>query len=412
VSKIDLLYVCTVPATIKLFMKGQIPFMKRKGFSIGAAASPGKDLLEISDTYQIQVYPVPFKRAPSLFSDVVSLIGLFRLFLRVKPTIVHSSTSKAGPFAMVAAFFSRVPVRVYTLRGILVDRRDGLMKWALKAVECLACHCAHQVIAVSTSVAEFVVAEHLCPAHKVKVLGNGSSNGVDAVGLFNPEKVTADEKNKLKERLGIPRSDKVVGFIGRLVAGKGIADLASAWRMVSSERPDVRLVVIGAPEDQAPVAQEILNELRNDKKVIMIDSVDQRHLPVYYAIVNAVAFPTLSEGFPNVPLEAAAMEVPVVASRVTGCVDAIQHNVTGMLFPAGDRKALAEKILTYLNDADLSARHGRAARRHVLSKFRPEFVWESLYREYLGLLKERGITLVTESQSRHKKDLGKKLTVV
>lgn len=388
-----LLHVCTVPITLKLFLRGQIAYVKGRGFEIAAAASPGPELEEVAERDGIGVYPVPFARKPSPVRDALSLLSLVRLFLRLRPTIVHSSTSKAGPLSMLAACLTRVPIRIYTLRGVMTDRRTGPMKTVLKVLEWLACRCAHRVISVSPSVSEVVVSAGFCPTDKIKVLGHGSSNGVDAENRFNPALVSEARAEELRKKLSVPDGDKIVGFIGRLVAGKGIADLALAWQMIKQTRADVVLFIIGHSEEQAPVPARIMEGFEADPRVVMIDFVRNEDLPVYYRIIDVIAFPTESEGFPNVPLEAAAMEVPVVATHVTGCVDAIADSVTGTLVPPGDADLLANAVLRYLDDSELSRRHGKAARERVLRDFQPEVIWRCLYDEYVQLLHERRMLL-------------------
>jgi glycosyltransferase involved in cell wall biosynthesis len=103
--------------------------------------------------------------------------------------------------------------------------------------------------------------------------------------------------------------------------------------------------------------------------------------------------PTYREGFPNVLLEAAAMERPVVATRVPGCVDAVEEGATGTLVPARDAGALAGAIGAYLADPALAAAHGRAGRARVLRDFRREAIWEALAAEYRALLHARGLAV-------------------
>ncbi|MHC4504221.1 MAG: glycosyltransferase, partial [Planctomycetota bacterium] len=114
-------------------------------------------------------------------------------------------------------------------------------------------------------------------------------------------------------------------------------------------------------------------------------------MPPTYALMDVLALPTYREGFPNVPLEAAAMELPVVATRVTGCVDAVVDGVTGTLVPPRDASALAEATGRYLRDPGLCRRHGQAGRERVLRHFRQERVWTALYEDYLRLLSWKGI---------------------
>jgi glycosyltransferase involved in cell wall biosynthesis len=126
----------------------------------------------------------------------------------------------------------------------------------------------------------------------------------------------------------------------------------------------------------------------------MTDYVDHQDIPQHYALMSVLVLPTYREGFPTVLLEAGAMEVPVVATRVTGCVDAVIDGVTGILIPVRDTQALAQAIQTYLGDRGLAQRHGRAARARVLDEFQPESVWALLFDEYLRLLQEKRIPFV------------------
>jgi glycosyltransferase involved in cell wall biosynthesis len=311
--------------------------------------------------------------------------------VQAKPTIVHSSTSKAGPLAMMAAFVARVPIRIYCLRGVMIDRRQGPSKAILKIVEWLGCACAHRVLAVSPSVADVTAREGLCPVEKMRVLGNGSSNGVDARNRFNPASIEKRAEAKLRRRLDIPDDAKIVGYIGRIVAGKGLADLGEAWMTIKNLRDDAWLLVIGPREAQDPLPKRLVEELESDHRVRLLEFVPNADLPVYYKTINVIAFPTDSEGFPNVPLEAAAMEVPVVATRVTGCVDAIVDDVTGKLVPQGDPDAMAQALLAYLDSEELISKHGQAGRRRALRDYDPTSIWEAVYQEYVRLLKAKGL---------------------
>jgi len=113
----------------------------------------------------------------------------------------------------------------------------------------------------------------------------------------------------------------------------------------------------------------------------------------YYAAMDIIALPTHREGLPVVPLEAAAMELPVVATAVTGCVDAVVDGVTGILVPPRDPGALASAIQRLLSDPALRRKMGKAGRERVLREFRPESIWAALYAEYAALLKEKGLPL-------------------
>ena len=396
---VKLVHVTTIPLTVSFFMKGQVSFMKEKGFDVRVVSAPEPELEDIAKCEGIVVYGVPMERGMAPLTDLMSLYRLWRLFRRIRPTIVHSSTPKAGPLGMLAAFLARVPVRFYTLRGAMIDLRQGWARTILKIMEWIGCHCAHQVLAVSRSVADLVVREGLCPPGKVRVLAKGSSNGVDAENLFNPNGRDLHDRHRLRKTYGIPEHSVVIGFVGRLVQGKGIGELAAAWQTLRARYDNAVLLVIGPPEPVAPVPGDVLALLQEDPRVVMKDFVPKSDMPEHYAMMDLVAFPSRTEGLPNVPLEAAAMELPVVATRVTGCVDVITEGITGMLVPVGDPQALAEAVAQYIENARLRLTHGKAGRHMVLRDFRPEAIWEALYREYDAYLDRRGLQVTGKAQS-------------
>lgn len=396
-----LILVTTIPMTLELFLQGQISYLKEDGFDVAAVSSPGPALEQVGQRDNIEVHAIPMSRGIAPFRDARALYRLWKLFRRLRPAIVHASTGKAGPLAIIAATLAGVPVRVYSLRGFMIDRGRAGGRAILRAMEWLTCRCAHRVIAVSRSLAELVITERLCRPEKLVVFAHGSSNGVDAKGRFNPERLTVLALQEFQAAWRIPEGATVISFIGRLVAGKGIAELARAWQSIRTVHETAYLVIAGTPEEHDPVDRSVLQSLSADERVIMVDSVPYTKMPALYAVSDLIVLPTYSEGLPNVALEAAAMAKPVVATRVTGCVDVVEDGVTGTLVAPRDSEALEEAMARYLNNPSLRKRHGMAARELVLAKFAPEPIWESLRIEYLRLLSERGlITLNQEGPER------------
>ena len=389
--KIKLVHVVTVPVTLKHLLLDQMLHMMKQGLQVVAVSSPGPILEELASQDRIEVYGVPMNRAISPFADLMALWLLFRLFRKIRPAIVHGSTAKGAALAMVAATLARVPVRFYTVRGLMTETRSGGSRYLLKAVERLTCLLAHRVFPVSRSVEKTLVEQGLCSPRKMRLIGHGSSNGVNAQWRFNPSRINPSERKTLIRKLGIPDNAFVIGFVGRIVRDKGIEELVQAWRRIR-DRHNCFLLVIGQPEAQDPVSSAALEVLRNDPRIVTVPTVENAQMPFYYDIMDLLALPTYREGFPNVVLEAAAMEVPTVATRVTGCVDAVKDRETGVLVAARDSRALAEAIEAYLGDKELLLKHGRAARKRVLSDFQQPAIWDGLYQEYMLHVLSKGLT--------------------
>lgn len=143
-------------------------------------------------------------------------------------------------------------------------------------------------------------------------------------------------------------------------------------------------MLIGPIESHDPVPTLVLDRLRSDPRVIFVGPV--KDVAPYYGAMDLLALPTHREGFPNTPLEAAAMQLPVVATRVDGCTEAVADGETGLLVPPGKGILLAEAIESLLMDPEKRKKMGKRGRERVIRKFRPEIIWQALYENYLELL--------------------------
>jgi glycosyltransferase involved in cell wall biosynthesis len=382
-------HITTAPISLWSFLRGQVGFMRAKGLDVMAVSSPGEYLDKFAEREEIPVFPVEMPRRITPFGDTVAVLRLTRLLRRIRPDIVQGGTPKGGLLGMIAARLAGVPVRIYQMRGLPMMTASGYRRWLLRWSEKIACRLADRVFCVSHSIRAVTIQEGLCPPVKIAVMLGGSSNGVDATGRFDPASVDPSRSDALAAALGLDPAATVIGFVGRLVRDKGAVELAHAWGRIRDEYPDARLLLIGRFEAQDPVPDDVKRGLLDDPRVVWVDHVPDS--APYYPLMDLVVLPTYREGFPNVPLEAAAMELPVVATRIPGCADAVQDGVTGTLVPPRDADALANAIKMYLDDPELRRKHGTAGRERVLREFRQEDIWEAYYQEYVRLLREKGL---------------------
>jgi glycosyltransferase involved in cell wall biosynthesis len=385
-ERTTLLHVTTVPMSLT-FLRGQVGYMQARGLDVQALSSPGPDLDEFRRAEGVPVHAVEMPRAITPARDLAAVARLLRVLLAIRPAIVHAHTPKGGLLGMVAAALAAVPVRIYHMRGLPFVTATGPNRLLLRQTERLSCRLAHRVICNSNSMQEAAIAEGLCPPEKIVVLAGGSGNGVDAEGRFDPGRLDGGVREVTRTRLGIPPEARVIGFIGRLVRDKGIIELVEAWRRIRARHPHARLLLVGPFEPRDPIPAELRRELEGDARVILAGM--DWNTPPLYAAMDLVVLPTYREGFPNVPLEAAAMRLPIVATRVPGCIDAVADGETGLLVPPRDSAALGTAIERYLDHPELARSHAAAGRRRVLKEFRQEIIWAALHAEYLRLLEER-----------------------
>lgn len=385
---IKLVHITTVPQSL-FFMTGQVGFMKKRGFEIHGLSSPGEILSRFAKQEGVAVYPVEMPRRITPLQDLAAVVRIVRMLRQVKAQIVHSHTPKGGVLGMIGAWLAGVPVRIYHMRGLPFTTASGWKRHVLIWSERIACGLAHRVLCVSSSIRQLAIETRLCSPEKITILARGSGNGVDAAGRFNGERVSDSIKEETRRRCNIPPGALVLGFIGRVVLNKGIVELAEAWAHLRQEFPNLHLLIVGPYEPQDPIPADVDQVLRSDPRVHLIGE-DWNVVPLY-SVMDVLALPTYREGFPNTLLEAAAMKVPVVATEVPGCADAVQDGMTGFLVPPYDGRRLAEAIRMYLSDPELRRRHGETARQWVLQEFCPQRIWEAVHDEYTRCLQRAGI---------------------
>jgi glycosyltransferase involved in cell wall biosynthesis len=286
---------------------------------------------------------------------------------------------------MFAAWLARVPHRLHTVAGLPLMEASGIKRKILNCTEKLTYQCATHVYPNSNGLKTFIVKNKFCPESKLKMIGNGSSNGIDT-NHFSPIHFSRQEKASLKYQLDILSESIVFCFVGRLVKDKGINELVSTFSILNSQFSIVKLLLVGPFERELdpllPETEEIIQENPN-----IISTGYQTDVRPYLAISDIFVFPSYREGFPNVVMQAGAMELPSIVTDINGCNEIIIDGVNGLIIPPKNQEALKEKMELLIHDIDLRNRLKSNAREMITSRYEQQLVWEALLEEYKSLEK-------------------------
>ncbi|WP_343567388.1 glycosyltransferase family 4 protein [Sphingobacterium sp.] len=389
-ERIKLARVTTVPISLKLLLKGQHKFMQRNGFNVIGISSYGPELDEIQNEEKIRVKDIEMTRNISPFKDLKSLWSLYKFFKQEKPLIVHTHTPKAGVLGMLAAKICGVPIRLHTVAGMPLMEASGIKREVLDIVEKITYWAATKIYPNSKELERFILNYGYCFPDKVKVIANGSSNGVDT-SFFSPDQIEASFSLEVKDRLGISNNDFVFIFVGRIVGDKGINELISAFKQINN--PHVKLLLVGGLETELdPLSTETLDEIRTNPNILSVGF--QRDVRPYFAISNALVFPSYREGFPNVVMQAGAMELPAIVSDINGCNEIIIEGKNGTIIPVKNVDAVKNAMEMIITNKELYTMMKANARAMITERYEQKVVWDALLAEYRSLLKDKGLDYV------------------
>ena len=356
----------SIPVTLWCFYRPLIEQLRSEGIEVHVCSSAGSELDIFADE-ELKTWAVSIHRKITPFEDLWSILKLVRIFKSERFDIVHAHTPKAGLLGMIAAKLAGVKNRIYTCHGMLLETERGLKRLILMICEKISFCCATKVLVVSHSLLQKVRDYRICNSDKAIVLLDGTACGID-LKRFTKNEVFQNDANKVRDELGISGDDILIGFIGRLVPDKGIGVLLKAFCTLIKECENVHLIIIGNYEPHRGCLSDKEVCLINDHvKITHIGFV--KDIEKYYAAMNMLVLPTRREGFPYALLEAAAMELPVISTRVTGCVDAVVDGVSGILVKVDDSRELYEAIVKLVKDSDLRKKFGKQGRQRVEKLF-------------------------------------------
>lgn len=356
--------ITTISLSIKAFFLEQIAYLSKNGYEVTIICDTDEELINVLHP-DVRYIPVPMKRGLDPLGAIKAIKRMYQIFKQNKFDIVQYSTPNAALYASIASRLAGVRIRLYHNMGYRYAASKGIKRVIFKILEKITCRLSSDIQPVSFSNLEFGIKEKLFPRNKAKVIWNGSTGGVDLTKFDINKK--EEWKLEICSKYSIQSGTFIFGFVGRITRDKGINELLKAYKELSLEIKDTKLMLVGNEEDISSLDQGLYNWAKASKDIIFTGTTQEVYK--YFATFNVMILPSYREGFGNVVIEAQAMGVPVIVSDIPGPTDAIVKDITGMVVPKQDSTALLRIMTKMIESPNVVETMGQSAYEYVKSHF-------------------------------------------
>ena len=386
-----LVHLTTTDISLELLLGPQLSAFVDAGYEVIGVSAPG-EFVESVEARGVRHIPLAnATRSMAPHKDLLALRELHRLFLQIRPTIVHTHNPKPGLYGRIAARTARVPVVVNTVHGLYATPDDPLAKRAVVySLERLASTCSDAELVQNPEDVATLRRSLRVPTSKLSLLGNGVDLGRFSAARFGSPEQRQAVRSRVRAEWGLDDRAVVVGAVGRLVLEKGYRELFTAWRRVSAEQPDARLVVVG-PSDTSK-ADAVDEALMGEAEEMGVSFLGMRSdVEELYLGMDAYVLASYREGFPRSAMEAAASGLPIVATDIRGCRQVVDDGTTGLLVTPRDATSLAGALLELIGKPDRRAEMAALAQERASSEFDQQRVISRTLETYRRLLDANGL---------------------
>ena len=333
----------------------------------------------------VRFVPVPhLQREIALLADLRALGELVRLIRAERPQLVHTHMSKAGVLGRIAARWCGVPVVIHTPHGHVFHSYSSRSKTALFIwAERWCARWCRRLITLTEHCKQDHLDFGIAPIEKFVTI----HSGVD----FAPFLAARGKREETRRSLDISEGTVVIGTVGRLVPIKGQCYLLEAFaRLRDVMDLPLLLMLVGDGElhDQLTAQAKALG-IENNTRFLGL----RKDVPELLTAMDVFALPSLNEGMGRVLVEAMALELPIVASRVGGIPDVVIEGETGLLVESANPAELASALKRLVESPEEARRLARAGRAHAVPGFGVESMVDQISALYRELLAERGISV-------------------
>lgn len=374
----NILRATTVPQSLGFFEGTMEELLKQ--YDVQLLSSSGERLTEMGEKYGVITHAVDMHRRLSPLKDIKSLWKIIKVLCKEKPDLIHSMTPKAGLLCMMAAWLTRVPVRLHTFTGLVWPTETGFKRKLLMLTDRITCACATHVIPEGEGVKNDLLNNGITKK-PIRVLGYGNVKGVDMVRFSRRPEVKAAAAKLRDETLF------TFVFVGRIVRDKGINELCESFEKLNKQYPNTRLFLVGKFEDNLnPISDDSRHTIENNPAIRAVGPQYGDDLLAYYAASDCLVMPSYREGFPNTVLEAGAMGLPSIVTDINGSRDIIIEGENGTIIPSKNVEALYKAMERMVVDETWRKTMAGNARQLIQDRFEQGFVQRCLLEYYEEIL--------------------------
>ncbi len=375
-------FVTTIHQSMGWFVADAAKYFHTKGHDVSYVCNMDKTFVKEHESYA-HCFNVKMERGLRPLNMLTSMYAMYRIFKREKFDCVQYATPNASFIASIAACLAGIRYRVYGFWGMRYEGAHGISRQLLMAFEKITCLLSTHVRIVSHKNMEIVIKDGVCPREKIGVIGLGGTIGVNTqVYDIGKKEIWRSE---IREKLGLSDNDYVFAFVGRINADKGINELIEAFKEVDGKYANVKLLLLGMEDKVNPVKAENMDWARKSGNVLMPGAVHKDMVCRYIAASDLLVHPTYREGFGKIIQEAMSMKLPVITTDVPGPSEVVEENVSGILVPKADVKALVNAMCMLYSDKNLAERIAEAGYRRFSENFTMEKMVGNIYGEYMRI---------------------------
>jgi glycosyltransferase involved in cell wall biosynthesis len=320
----------------------------------------GSEMEHLDLPGHVRVLPVDeLVRDPNPWLDTIALLRLAWIIRRGRYEIVHTHTAKAGFLGRLAAALVGTPIIVHTVHGVTFhEHLSRPMRAFYLLLERIAARFTDQFVTVGEDVKDIYLRSGIGRAAEYETI----YSGMPLDDYFAAADMPADERWRVRRRLGYGPEHQVVAMAARLEDRKGHTYLLQAVARLAERHPNLRVLLLGEGDRRVAIAEESVRLGIADRVQFAGHRAD---LAPILASVEVCVLTSLWEGLPRVLVQAAAAGRPILTFDVEGAWEVVRDGLTGFIVPSRDVDTFVVRLETLLTDRAGATAFGVAGRERI-----------------------------------------------